>query len=64
VIPLEYQVWGPQECADYLKQEKSTFLKRTQYATDFPARLSIPGHPRWSARAVVNWALQEEITPQ
>lgn len=57
MIPFDRLVWDAQDCADYLKQEKSTFLKRTQYAAGFPAKLDIPGQPRWSAKAVADWAL-------
>ena len=57
MIPFDRLIWDAQDCASYLKQEKSTFLKRTQYAEGFPARLNIPGQPRWSAKSVAEWAL-------
>jgi predicted DNA-binding transcriptional regulator AlpA len=56
-VPFNLQIWDAQECAEYLKQEKSTFLKRTQFETNFPRRCPIPGQPRWPAKAVTEWAL-------
>jgi hypothetical protein len=61
--PFERRIWNAQECAEYLRQEVSTFLKRTQYVPGFPARCPIPGQPRWSAKAVTAWALGEIHEP-
>ena len=60
-IPFELVVWDAQDCADYLRQQKSTFLKRTQFSDGFPARLQIPGQPRWAAKDVASWALSRQI---
>lgn len=57
-IPFELVIWNAQQCAEYLGQSYSRFMKKTQYATDFPKRCSIPGHPRWPAQAVAKWALR------
>lgn len=59
-VPFELQVWSAERCAAYLEQEKSTFLKRTQFVAGFPARLGIPGQPRWSAKEVAEWALSRQ----
>ena len=59
-VPFDLQVWSADRCAAYLEQEKSTFLKRTQFAAGFPARLGIPGQPRWSAKEVAGWALSRK----
>lgn len=56
-VPFDRVIWDAAECAAYLGQEKATFLKRTQWATNFPARCPIPGQPRWPAKAVTEWAL-------
>jgi len=56
-IPFDRQIWTGQECAVYLGQSYSQFMKRTQYLLDFPKRCPIPGQPRWSAQAVSDWAL-------
>lgn len=56
-VPFELVVWSAEECAEYLRQAPATFLKRTQHIPGFPARLPIPGQPRWQAQAVAEWAL-------
>ena len=56
-LPIEIQIWDAQQCAEYLGQSYSTFIKRTQYARGFPQRCPIPGQPRWPAKAVTDWAL-------
>ena len=56
-IPFDRQIWTGQECADYLGQSYSQFMKRTQHLQSFPARCPIPGQPRWPAKAVTDWAL-------
>jgi hypothetical protein len=55
--PFELVIWTAQECADHLREEKSTFLKQTQFASGFPARCQKPGQPRWPAMEVCKWAL-------
>ena len=55
--PFDKVIWTAEECAEYLRQEKATFLKVTQYRPGFPPRLHIPGQPRWRAAAVTDWAL-------
>lgn len=64
VIPFDQVIWDANECADYLRQSYSTFIKRTQYLPGFPARCQIPGQPRWPAMRVTQWALgnHEPIT--
>ena len=57
-IPFELVIWTAEECAAYLREEKSTFLKATQFAAGFPARCPKPGQPRWPAIAVCEWALK------
>jgi hypothetical protein len=56
LVPFELLIWDAAECAAYLRIEKASFLKRTQFAVGFPRRLDMPGHPRWSAKAVADWA--------
>ncbi len=57
-VPFDRQIWSAQDCADYLGQKYSTFIKRTQYLEGFPARCQIPGQPRWPAKKVTDWALR------
>jgi len=56
-VPFELVIWTAAECAAYLREEKSTFLKHTQFLEGFPARCPRPGQPRWPAKAVCEWAL-------
>ena len=56
-IPFDRVIWDADECASYLRQEKASFLKRTQWRPGFPPRLDLPGQPRWQALAVTEWAL-------
>lgn len=56
-IPFDRVIWSAPDCAEYLGQSYSQFIKRTQYADGFPARCPIPGQPRWPAKAVTNWAM-------
>ncbi len=56
-VPFEFVIWDAQQCADYLGESKGKFLGRTQYLEGFPARCPRPGHPRWPAKAVCEWAL-------
>lgn len=56
-VPFDRVIWSGQDCAGYLGQSYSTFMKRTQYIEGFPARCPIPGQPRWPAKAVTEWAL-------
>lgn len=59
-VPFDRVIWTAEECAGYLRQEASTFLKRTQHIEGFPKRLEIPGQPRWQAKAVTDWALSRQ----
>ena len=63
-LPFDRVIWSAQQCADYLGQSYSHFVKRTQYAEGFPARCPIPGQPRWRAAAVAGWALGEPSDPK
>lgn len=56
-VPFEFVIWDANQCAKYLGQEYSTFIKRTQYLRDFPSRCPVPGQPRWQAKSVAQWAL-------
>lgn len=56
-IPFEYVIWDAAMCADYLVEEKATFLKKTQFQPGFPPRCKKPGQPRWQAKAVCEWAI-------
>lgn len=58
-VPFDRQIWNGQECADYLRQSYSLFMRTTQYRPDFPKRCPVPGHPRWSAKDVMDYARGE-----
>ncbi|UOF80945.1 hypothetical protein [Caudoviricetes sp.] len=49
-------LWTAKECAEWLKQSYSHFIQKTQYLDGFPKRCPIPGHPRWVAQDVIDWA--------
>ena len=57
-IPFEYVIWNAKQCAEYLGQSTSQFLKRTQWTDGFPRRLRDEGQPRWNAKQVTMWANQ------
>lgn len=61
-VPFEYQIWTGEQCAAYLGHSYSNFIRRTQYVEGFPKRCPVPGQPRWSAKAVADWALGESQT--
>lgn len=64
-VPIEYQVWSGAQCAEYLNQAYKYFMRETQFAPGFPPRCDIPGHPRWSAKLVIEWATKpKQIPPQ
>lgn len=63
MIPFDRQVWDGLQCAEYLGVSYRTFMRRTQWLPSFPKRCPVPGHPRWSAQAVSQWALGE-IPPE
>jgi hypothetical protein len=59
-IPFHLVIWDAEQCAKYLGEEKSTFLKRTQFKPGFPGRCPKPGAPRWLAVEVTAWATGKE----
>jgi hypothetical protein len=63
-IPFDRVIWTAQQCADYLGQSYSQFIRRTQYAAGFPKRCPTPGQPRWRAQAVTAWAIGESSKPE
>jgi hypothetical protein len=59
--PIDLQIWGNQECADYLKQSLRTFRDRTSKHYKFPKPIPFPSekgraHGKWYAIDVINWA--------
>lgn len=56
-VPFDREIWNAEQCADYLGQSYSTFIKRTQYLSGFPKRCPIPGQPRWRALDVTEFAI-------
>ena len=60
-MSLEREIWSAQDCAGFLNVAYKTFMNTRRYAPGFPAPLDIPGHPRWSSKAVKAWALGEKV---
>ena len=60
-VPVEFQIWSAERCALYFDVAKDAFLRTTRHAKGFPAQLTISEgkHPRWSAIAVIQWALRK-----
>lgn len=57
-IPFEKRIWGAQAVADYLDINYDTFMKKVRYTPGFPPPLpAFPGHPKWCAGEVADWAL-------
>lgn len=57
-IPFDRVIWDAGECAEYLRESRAEFLRKTRYAEGFPAE--IPSKPRrWRAIEVTAWALGE-----
>lgn len=54
-VPFEWVIWSAEQCAAYLGVEVKVFY-RMQHKDGFPPRLPKPGHPRWNALAVTQWA--------
>jgi len=61
MTPVELQIWNAQECAEYLRFSKKYFQQKLPYFVGFPKPLewSAEGQPRWSAKAVMEWALRQ-----
>lgn len=61
-VPFDRVIWTAEQCAQYLSQSYSQFMKRTQFETGFPPRCPLPGQPRWRAQAVADWAIGQPET--
>lgn len=55
-VPFEFQIWGPEACAEYFGQSKEVFLRETRHTPGFPAELKKGPKHRWGAWAVATWA--------
>jgi predicted DNA-binding transcriptional regulator AlpA len=60
MIPIEHDLWGAVEIADYLKMSESHIRQRILPLPGFPQaiRLAYNGrssHPRWKAIEVIQW---------
>lgn len=69
-LPIEIQIWDARQCAEYLGQSYSTFIKRTQYARGFPQRCPIPGQENsmdpsesyiGAARRAQDWIASQQV---
>jgi hypothetical protein len=60
-VPFELVIWDAGDCAEYLKESRPEFLRKTRYAQGFPAE--IPSKPRrWRAVEVTAWALGGNVS--
>ena len=60
-VPFEKRIWNAKTVCEYLGCSYDTFMKRDRYIQGFPEPLhAFDGkQPRWSAKAVTDWALQD-----
>lgn len=58
MIPFEFVIWDSQACAEYLKESRDTFMKKTRYLEGFPKPLPAfeKKNPRWLAQDVIKFA--------
>ena len=58
-VPVDMQVWAAENIGNYLDYAPATVLREVRYRPGFPEPLAnFPGNPRWSAKAVIEWALK------
>ena len=59
-LPLEARIWSAADCAGYFQHTPQHFLRETRFSAGFPPPLAMSDgkRPRWSAKAVVDWALK------
>ncbi|MES9841248.1 MAG: helix-turn-helix domain-containing protein [Candidatus Thiodiazotropha endolucinida] len=62
-IPVEVDMWGPDEIASYLKVSRRTVAERYAARPDFPKCHRLPtekdggrGMLRWKASEIIEWA--------
>lgn len=68
LVPIEHELWGTRECADYFKCSDSQFVQYIKTHHEFPRPVSIPlaknravgkamrMHDRWKAADVIEYA--------
>lgn len=59
-LPLEAQIWTAADCAAYFQETRAYFLRNRRYDERFPRPLLMSSgmRPRWSAKAVIGYALR------
>lgn len=67
-VPVEFDLWGPRECAAFFKCSESQFVQYIKTYPDFPKPISVPlakpgrngkamhMHDRWKAVQVIEYA--------
>lgn len=62
-VPFEVRIWDAAQCAEYLGNTKPYFLRVRQFSEGFPKQLAMSAkrQPRWSAKAVTDWALDRKL---
>lgn len=58
-VPIEVDLWGPDEIAAYLKVSRRTVAERYAARPDFPKCYRLPGEKgqlRWKAKEIMAWA--------
>jgi hypothetical protein len=64
-IPLDQRLWSAEDCAQYLRMEKRTFVQYYAPHPKFPKPIPLDraegkGKMRWKAQSVIDWALKNE----
>ena len=54
-VPVEYQLWDSQQCADYLGRSRTYFVNNISKRPDFPSQTQA-GVGVYRAIDVINWA--------
>jgi predicted DNA-binding transcriptional regulator AlpA len=64
-IPMNQRLWDSNDCAQYLRMEKRTFVQYYAPHPKFPKPIPLDraegkGKMRWKAQSVIDWALKNE----
>lgn len=65
-VPLDKTLWDADQCADYLRQGRRTFIDKTSKHHTFPQAIRVPlsinetteskARAVWNASEVIDWA--------
>lgn len=60
MTPWEYRIWDAKQCAEYLHQSYSHFIKRTSKLDGFPEPCRDARPLTWPAKAVAEWHMGQQ----